>query len=237
MSLLTICQGASDETKIARPATIVGNTNPEAQTILRLANKVGYTLMKCFPWQVLTKEQTFTSVATEAQTSILPSDFDRFCKETFWDRTAQIFINGPITNVEWQGLKAGAYSDAQNPKMRLRGDSVLILPTMDAGNTLAFEYISKNWCQSSGGTAQAAWAADSDTGILPEELLTRGLIYEWLSAEGLPSAEAAESYKNYFDDLVENDQPDGGTLLSGDIFGGSRVFSGVPTLGIRSPIQ
>ena len=36
---------------------------------------------------------------------------------------------------------------------------ILINPAPSAGHTFAYEYMSKNWCESSGGTDQAAWAA------------------------------------------------------------------------------
>ena len=106
--------------------------------------------------------------------------------------------------------------------------SILTLPSLSAGETLAFEYISENWCQSDAGSAQAYFQADDDTGILDEELLTRGVIFEYLAAKGQPLAKAASDYEEYFDALIENDQPNARTLLAGDIFGGGRRFSGAP---------
>ena len=222
MSLLTICQNASDELEILEPTSVIGNPNSEVQKLLRLANKVGYRLMKVFNWQVLTKETTYTSVATEEQTSFLAADFDRFCPETMWDRTDQYLISGPITGTEWQGLKATTYSDTEHRKFRYRGGSVYIIPTMSAGKTIAYEYISKNWCQDSSLTGQSVWAADDDTGILDEELITKGVVWEYLNAESLPNASQAAAYEEYFNILIENDRPNEDILVAGAIFGGSR---------------
>jgi hypothetical protein len=230
MSLLTICQNASDEVGIDRPVTVASNTNGEVQKLYRMAKKVGLKLMKTFPWQVLRSEQTFTSLATETQTAILPSDFDRFVPETFWNRTDKILISGPVHAVEWQSMKAIAYGDANIPKFAHRGDTVLVIPTLSAGKSLAFEYVSKNWCQSSGSVAQATWAADDDTGIIDEELITLGLVWEYLHAEGLPAGKAGMAYKEYFDALCDNDQPDGNILVAGDIFGGGRHHTGTPAV-------
>ena len=41
MTLLSIANAVADETKGPRPATIISNTAPEAQNILRIINKVG----------------------------------------------------------------------------------------------------------------------------------------------------------------------------------------------------
>lgn len=236
MSLLTIIQDAADEVGVLQPSSVINNNDQGVKQLLRLSNRMGWTLMKAFDWQVLTKEDTFTSTATEEQSGILNSDFDRFLRETMWDRTDIIFISGPITAVEWQGLKAQDYAETQFPKFRYRGGSVYIIPTLDAGNTIAYEYVSKNWCQSSGGTGQTEWADDTDTGVLDEELMTRALVWAYKNAEGLPAEEAAFSYESYFRMLCEQDQPDANIMVAGDIFAttGRRFLGAPPSLGTNS---
>lgn len=233
MSLLTIIQDAAVECKIIKPTSVIGNTAPDTENLLRLANKVGDTLMRVFDWQILTKEHTFSSVATETQTGILPADFDRICKETFWDRTDQYLIAGPVTQTEWQGLKAVTFSTEENRKYTIRGGNILIIPTMEGGKTLAFEYVSNQWCQDASSTGQTSWAADTDTGVINEELITRGVIWEYLTAEGLPNASQAASYQDYFKTLIKNDKPKTKIASAGDIFTGTsrgRNFTGDPAV-------
>lgn len=226
MTLLSICTDAADEIGIDRPSSVIGNAQPEVQKLLRYANKAGRLLMKRVAWQALRKERTFTSVATETQTSILPSDFDRFVPETFWNRTDYQLIAGPVGAVEWQGLKA--FNHQGNPKFAYRGGDVLVIPAPGAGKAFAFEYVSNQWCRSTGGTGRTAWAADTDTGVIDEELITRGLKYAFLTDEGLPNAVAAQEFDDYFTLLVGNDQPSAGVMLAADIFGGGRHFDGAP---------
>jgi hypothetical protein len=229
MSLLTIIQDVADEVGIARPTAVIGNSNPETRKFLRYAQKVGRSILKSFPWQILRKEQTFTSLATETQTSILPSDFDRICPESFWNRTDNHLMIGPITPVEWNSLKANSYDDDTRHKFIIRGDVLMAIPVMTAGKSLAFEYVSKNWCQSSASAEQSKWVADDDTGILDEELMTRAIIFEFLWGDGLPADVAYESYDNYCKMLMDNDQPDGDILVAGDIFMGGRHHTGTPS--------
>lgn len=234
MTLLTIAKDVADEVNVSRPSSVIGSDQEEARKILRYANKCGTHLMRKFPWQALRAEQTFTGVAGSEQASILPSDFDRFVPETFWDRTNKVLCVGPIGAVEWQSLKASDFSGLT--RFTWRGDAVLMIPDLNGGEALAFEYISKNWCQSSSGTGQAAWAADDDVGVLDEELLTLGTVYEFLAGEDLPWEKAWNDYKAALDRLTDNEMANANIMSAGDIFGRGRHFSGapgyIPTTGI-----
>lgn len=235
MTLLSICTDTADEVGISRPATVIGSSSPDAQKLLRYANRVGNRLMKAVSWQALRKEQTFTSISGETQTGILPADFDRFIPETFWNRSTTVLVTGPIGPVEWQGIKATGFSDSCKPKFAYRSGSVLILPSLSAGQSLAFEYVSKNWAQSSGSVAQEKFQADTDTSLIDEELITYGTIYEYLDGEGLPSGKALVAYEDRFNVLLQNDQPNAEIMLSADIFGGGRHFSGAPP--VNNPLR
>ena len=227
MTLLTIAQGAADAIGLVRPTAVIGSAAGDVQKLLRASNKTGLRLMKSFPWQALRTEQTFTSVAGSEQTSILPSDFDRFIAETFWDRTTITLLDGPVGAVEWQSLTANDYTGYER-KFTYRGNSVFVLPVAGAGNSYAFEYVSKHWCQSAAAAGQSAWAADTDVGVLNEELLTLGTIYEYLVSENLPANAAAAAYSEMADLLTDNDRPNAKVLVAGDLFQGSRHFAGAP---------
>jgi|TARA_R110000803_G_scaffold20541_4_gene52757 hypothetical protein len=226
-NFLKIIQNAADEIGIVQPATGINSGAVETIKLIRYADKVGNSLMKSFHWQILTKEKTFTSVATETQTStILEADFDRFIPETFWDRTDSFLMTGPTTAKEWQNLKATSYNNTGARKFRLRGDSILIIPVPTAGLSYAYEYISTKWVDiAATGTPKVAFTIDTDVPLLNPELLTLGIIYEYLEGDGLPSVSAAKAYLDMFKLLAKNDQPSSGTLVAGDI------FSGKPTGG------
>lgn len=229
MTLLSICRDASDEIGIPQPATVAGNTDPIAQKLLRYANKVGNSLMKAVPWQALRKEQTFTAIAGETQTGIIPSDFDRFVPETFWDRSATALLSGPITSTEWSGLKASNYTGTIR-KFIYRGGIVSVIPVFAGGESLAFEYVSGKWVLATDGTTyKAAFSVDTDTSLIDEELLTLGVAFEYLNGEGLPSQRVELAYRDRLKMMIDNDQPTAGVMIAADIFGGStRHFDGTP---------
>ena len=230
MTLLTITYAVADYTSGPRPASIAGNTNPEAQTLLRIVNKVSKKLMKVYPWNILRKEHAFTSDGSETLVAAadMPDDFDRFVPETFWNRGANKLLSGPISATEWSGRKAQGYAGDQT-KFVYRGGDVLATPTVASGASMAFEYISNQYAESSGGTGQTSFSADSDVGVLDEELIALAATYEWLASEGLPAQSAFADFKAYFDTLQDNENATENIAVTADIFSrDSRHFTGAP---------
>ena len=208
MSLLTLVQDAADRLGVVRPSSVIGSADQQVRQLLALAQQEGKELARRYAWQVLTKEKTFSATATETQSSVIPTDFDRFLPETFYNRTKTRYVQGPLNPQEWQDYKAQT-TNILFDAFRLRGDSLLMAPTPTASETYAFEYVSTYWCTSTGGTTgtQAAWAADTDVGILPEELMILGVVWRFLRAKGLDYAEAFRSYEA---DLMRRKAWDGG---------------------------
>ena len=142
MTLLTTLQDVAVKIGIDRPSSVIGSTDTTVKELLSFAQEEGKSLSKANDWQILIKEQTFTTTATETQASAIPSDFDRFVNETFWNRSKYRTLTGPLTPQEWQAVKASTISPVTDC-FRYRGGSLLIAPTPTAGETMAFEYVSK----------------------------------------------------------------------------------------------
>lgn len=114
-------------------------------------------------------------------TTVAGASFDYILNQTIWDRTLLRPVFGTLTPSQWQQLKAQNVTGPWN-QFRIRGGNLLFIPAPSAGDTCAFEWVSKNFCQSSGGTGQSAWTADTDTGLLSEDLMKLGLIWRWKAA-------------------------------------------------------
>lgn len=194
MTLLTLINNAQDTLTLPRSTVVVSSTDQAVRTLLALANQEGRELMRRYNWQALVTENTFTSLAQASQTGAIPTAFDRFINNSMFNRTRKRRVTGPLGPEEWQAqqaLTASLLTDA----FRIRGSAILITPTPPAGDTYAYEYVSKNWCQTSGGTGQAAWEADTDTGVLDENLMLLGLIWRWRKARGFDYAEEFNTYE------------------------------------------
>jgi len=205
VSLLTIVQAAADRISIPRPSAVIGSSDQQVRQLSSLADQEGRELARRAMWQALTKEKTFTSIASETQTGAIPSDFDRMVPGTFFNRTRKRMVTGPLSSQEWQDLKGRTvvvYFDA----FRIRNDALLLQPTPPAGETYAFEYVSMEWCESSdGATDRSAWAADTDVAKLDEEIITLGVIWRFLRMKGLDYSEAFRTYEVQVTQMIARD--------------------------------
>lgn len=197
MTLLSMLQDVADEVGIPRPSAIVGNTSNDVRQLLAIANREGKSLAQRYPWQESVKEATFTTVAAELQgtlESIAPG-FNWDLYETMWNRDQQVPVNGGLLPQEWQFLKSSVVSGPYS-EFRIRDKNLYMYPAPTAGETVAFEYVSTYWCSdSTGATSQNRWAADDDIGILPEDLMTIGIVWRWKKAKELDYSEEFRDYE------------------------------------------
>ena len=197
MSLLTICQDAANEIGVPSPSTVVGSTDTTNIQLLAAANREGKNLVAGYDWQTLIKEEAHTTLAAESQgdMSTIATDFLRFSNDTMWNRTTDRKYYGPLNNAQWQRLKASVSSGITN-YFRIRGNALLFHPAPPAGESVFFEYIGKNWAITSGSTANAtSFAADANTTVLDEDLITLGVIWRFLKQKGLPYDNQFQEYR------------------------------------------
>lgn len=205
MSLLSIVQDVSGRLSLPQPAAVVGSTDKQVIQLLALANEEGTSLGRRYPWQALVEEQTFTTVASPAQSAALPADLDRFVPNSFFNRSTRRPMTGPITPRQWQWIQAQPVYSTAYLLFRERTGQFLIAPTPAAGETIAYEYLSRNWAESSGGTPQPAFLADTDVALLDEGLITLGLRWRFLRAKGLDYAEEMATYERELEQAMARD--------------------------------
>lgn len=184
MTLLSLVRDVCAEVGLPRPSAVIAATDPTMRALLSHAQEEGQALARLGPWQKLRKEKTFTSLAQETQTSMVATDLARFVDGTFWNRTRRRPFIGPVSPQDWQRMKA-TVALANTDMFTMRGGDILMTPTPTAGHTFAYEYVSTQWCESSGGTDQSTWAADTDVGLLDERLMKLGIIWRFKKQRGL----------------------------------------------------
>ena len=232
MSLLTMVTQVCRRIGIVAPNAVVSSADPQIIQLLALANEEGEELANRYPWQAMRQQATFTTVATESQgtmTALTGADFKYIVNETFYNRSLRRPVFGPLSDSDWQNLKAMQINGPWN-QFRIRGNEMLFIPVPAAGQDCYFEWQSKNWCgDSTGVTTRSAWGADDDIGILDETIMLHGLIWRWKSVKGFDYAEDMAKYERLVDDATARDG--GKPILNGsanrfDVYPGVLVPSG-----------
>jgi len=221
MSLLTLVQEVCDLIGYPRPGAVADSVSPDARQFLALANREVQTLARRHTWQRLVKEFTFAAVAAEEQPGAIASDLAFLVNETFWNRTRQRVVRGPLSEAEWQMQKATT-AQIFFDQFRFRGQAILLMPVPSAGDTYAYEYVSVDCVQSGGGTPKAEFTADDDAALLPERLVKLGVVWRWKSSKGL---DYAEDFRTYEIEVVEALARDGARMTLS--FAGGRPRYGV----------
>jgi hypothetical protein len=224
MTLLTLVQNASDTIGLTRPSVVIASTDQNVRTLLSMAQTEGREVLDRFSWPATQIEVTHTSLAAELQgviTTIAPG-FSYITSSTFWDRTLTQPVTGPLSPIEWQALKART-ATGPYPSYRIFGGKLYAYPAPSAGNTWVFEYQSTYFCQSSAGTNQSAWAADSDVGVLDENLMELGVVWRFKKKNGL---DYSEDFRSYEQKLANETSRAGGRKVL-DMISGSTAARGI----------
>lgn len=227
MTLLTTIGAACGIIGIPAPSTIVGNTNQLTVELLQCAQEEGFELMRRGTWQVLDTVKQFTATPTQVgslnyaiQTGAIPTDLDRFIQETFWNYTRKRPLFGPVTAQEWQNLIAWTSSPVVDT-FRYVGDEIWITPAPTSGDNMAYEYISKNWCESSVGSGQPQWMADTDVGVLDERTMSQGIVWRFKAKKNFPWQSDFDKWDATVKQALTQDMPQR-TINSGDAWSTGR---------------
>lgn len=207
MSLLTVVQYFCGRNAIPVPSSVVGTTDKGVLQVLRLLEEEGNDLAKRGNWNALTREATHTTLAAEDQgaiDSIATIFYRNIVNDTIWDRSGKLPVY-PISEQEWQAIK-GTITSTTPYRYRLRTNKLIVTPTPPAGLTWAFEYMSAAWILN-GSTPKQYFVADTDTMLLPEDLLMQGLRWRYLREKGLEYAELFATYEKQVIYALAHEKP------------------------------
>ena len=207
MSLLSTLQNVCNRVGLNAPSYVIGNTDPQVSQLLALLNEEGEDLAQRAQWQVLTKEASFTTVATETQgaMSTIAPGMKFIVNDTIWNRDLRRPVFGPLESQRWQQLKAMAMQGPFN-QFRIRGDSLLMIPAPAAGQTCYFEYVTTYWVHDAVSTTdRSSYASDDDVAYLDESLLALGVAWRWKAMKGFDFTIDQEKYEQRVLNAISRD--------------------------------
>lgn len=205
LTCLQIIQTVCKRIGITAPNTALGSTDSQIIQLVSLCEEEGQELATRYPWEALQSEATFTTVAAQIQATLasVTTGFDYIVNDTIWNRTLRRPVYGPNSEQDWAQKKAIQLNGPFN-SFRIIGDSINFYPNPVAGQTCAFDYITRNWLTTATGTGET-WAADTDTPRISDQLIVLGLIWRWKQAKGLDYSEDFNKYERRVMDAMGRD--------------------------------
>lgn len=214
MTLLEIIREVCLRSGLLRPTVIMSSQDDMLTQMAALLNEVIVDLRTRFRWQGLFAEATWSALAAENQGDLatLAPGLQLLVPRTFYNRTAGMQYEPCLSPDEWAAMRAMALSPSY--RYRLIAGSLRVFPTPTAGDVMSFEYRSSYAVRDSAGTPKERFTADTDTCVLPSELLILGLRWRWKAEKGFAYAEEMAAYERLVAETANLDA--GGRSLSMD---------------------
>ncbi|MDX0651744.1 hypothetical protein GOD34_13250 [Sinorhizobium medicae] len=176
MTLLSAINQACDVVALSQFENVYGSSEPNAQTMVALAQEAGDEIARRVDWQKLLKSLTVTSSPEN-----FPSNFQRLVPGGAVRTSAGVFVR-PVSNSGQWAVIVGVPSTTAY--FFMKGGQFLFSPA-SAAVSAVIDYVSKNWILNDPAGEASTWAADDDTTLFPERLLVKGIIWRWKRQKGL----------------------------------------------------
>lgn len=185
------------------------STDPAFLQLVTLLTSAGQELLALHEWQKLTNTYEIifgTTVANPVGTGKfdLPSDFGYFLDQTGWSESERLPLGGPMTPQDYSYLvNTNLANSTVFVTFRMNDGQIWVLPDPPpSGQTINFEYISRNWVQPVGTTAVSARtdsvANTGDTVLYEPVLIVKFLKMRFLEARGFDTTAAVAQFLTVF---------------------------------------
>ena len=211
MAVLGALQSAALRLVGRKPTLFFASDDTLEMELCDLINEVAQDIAKYRDWQALQRVQTLSGNGTQTVFD-LPADYDRMMvadgvqdtQNWLWDYQAFDNLSDFLFN-EARGFQAhpGGWV--------ITGGKMKFSPAPTAGQTAVFPYITRNIARAENGAAKAVFDDDLDVFLLPERLLTLGLVWRWRENKKLDASGDQEAFIKALDEFAGKD-------------GGSRVY-------------
>lgn len=202
MSVLTACQSAALRLLGRRPTTIFSSSDTFEMELADLSTEVAVSIAKAHDWQKLTTLATLTGDGSTTAFD-LPTAYDRMIKDghVHSSQYENAYFRRARDLDEWLFFQDEITTGLPGNWIIL-GGQMQILPAMASGETARFYYISNQII--TGG--KTAFDADDNTFLLPERLITLGLIWRWRAQKRMEYAEDLQNYEIALSEEISRDK-------------------------------
>lgn len=196
------------EVGLSTVADPFSTTNEAFAQLVELLNVCGAELAELRDWNELLRSITIdTTNDLTGNVYTLPSDYDRLIPQTGWDQTDDVPVAGPLSPQDWSYLLGrNLASNSIYVSYRVFQGNLEFYPTtVPTGKTLAFQYITRDWAEDSGGNGLDYCTATNDVVRLDPLLMQKFLKVKFLDAKNLPSQAARIEFENVLENRSGND--------------------------------
>lgn len=228
MAILSALQSAAIRLVGRKPSTFFGSSQQFEIELCDLINEVAQDIAKYQDWQALVKVATINGDGSNVEIA-LPADYDRqLINSDIQQSTNWVWGYYHITDINeflfrrnsgWQPYPGGWI---------IYGNVLHFSPA--ATGASEYPYISNAWAHPVGGAAdKTAFDADTDEFILPERLLTLGLVWRWRENKKLDFTGDMEAFTKALDEYGAKDR--GSSIIR---FGNRRRWpnASLPYMGV-----
>ena len=205
MTVLSALQSAAIRLMGRKPGTFFGAQGNLELELTDLVNEVAIDIAKYQDWQALTRIGSVTGDGATTEFD-LPADFDRFTLAG----VVQDGVSWAWGYQHYLDLDAFLYDelrgfDATPGGWIIYGDKLRFSPAPGDAAQARFPYITKNIARDFSTAPKEAFTADTDEFLLPDRLLTLGLVWRWRENKGLAGAGDQEAFIKALDEYAAKD--------------------------------
>lgn len=175
MTILSAINGVCDVVSLDRFDTVFGNANPNAQTMIEFTQEAGEEIGRRGDWNRMLKTAT-----VDGSPYPLPEDFQRLVNGGGIALVGGDFARPVMNAGEWSVIKTVPSS---RTFFYMRDGRVEFSPVA-SNEGAVMNYVSKNWLLD-GNDERATITSDDNKTLIPERLLTKGVIWRWRRQKGL----------------------------------------------------
>lgn len=168
-----------------------------------LLQDAGDELVKLFDWEVLQKEESFT---TNGATSYdFPTDFDRMIPGTHWNQATNLPVAGGLSPQDWQYVQsAGVVGTTIYASFRKKEGALFIWP-VESGMDIVYEYVSKNWVQKADSSYTDEFSDGTDVVLYDSALIRNYLRAKFYEAKGFDTIAPEKVASMFFNSAMSSD--------------------------------